>query len=163
MDAFSLAFSYGIKSISKKNVIITAIIVGLFHFFMPLLGNMVGISLFENTFIKPKYVLFIVFLLLSVDMLLNFFEENAKIRDLNVFGTLFFAISVSLDSFSVGIGINYLYDNILFVVSSFCIISSLFTFLGFYLGQKINKKIGKYSFLLGSITLFIYSLLVLTN
>ena len=50
MDAFSLAFSYGIKSISKKNVIITAIIVGLFHFFMPLLGNMVGISLFENTF-----------------------------------------------------------------------------------------------------------------
>ena len=151
MDAFSLALSYGIKSISKKNVIITAITVGLFHFFMPLLGNMVGISLFENTFIKPKYVLFIVFLLLSVDMLLN------------VFGTLFFAISVSLDSFSVGIGINYLYDNILFVVSSFCIISALFTFLGFYLGRKINNKIGKYSFLLGSITLFIYSLLVLTK
>lgn len=163
MDAFSLALSYGIKNISKKNVIITAITVGLFHFFMPLLGNMVGISLFENTFIKPKYVLFIVFLLLSVDMLLNFFEENAKIRDLNVFGTLFFAISVSLDSFSVGIGINYLYDNILFVVSSFCMISALFTFLGFYLGRKINNKIGKYSFLLGSITLFIYSLLVLTK
>ena len=45
MDAFSLAFSYGIKSISKKNVIITAITVGLFHFFMPLLGNMVGIKI----------------------------------------------------------------------------------------------------------------------
>ncbi len=79
---------------------------------MPLLGNMVGISLFENTFIKPKYVLFIVFLLLSIDMLINYFEEEPKIRNLNVFGTLLFAISVSLDSFGVGIGINYLYDNI---------------------------------------------------
>ena len=63
----------------------------------------------------------------------------------------------------IGIGINYLYDNILFVVSSFFIISALFTFLGFYLGRKINNKIGKYSFLLGSITLFIYSILVLTK
>ena len=66
MDAFALALSYGIKDIKLKNVTITAITVGIFHFFMPLIGNYVGISLFEYTIIKPKYVLFFVFLLLII-------------------------------------------------------------------------------------------------
>lgn len=163
MDAFALALSYGIKDIKIRNVLITAITVGLFHFFMPLIGNDVGTHLFYHTMIKPKYVLFLVFLILSVDMFTHFFEEKPKIRPLNFLGTIIFAVSVSFDSFSVGIGINYIYSNILVIVSSFCIISALFTLLGFWLGKKLKSSIGKYSFLLGSITLFIYSLMVLTN
>lgn len=163
MDAFALALSYGIKNISLKDVLITALTVGLFHFFMPLVGNYVGVSLFEYTIIKPRYVLFAVFLILAVDMFVHFFEENPKIRPLNIIGTIIFATSVSFDSFSVGIGINYMYDNIIITVLSFCIISSLFTLLGFWLGKKINNSIGKYSFLIGSLTLFIYSLVVLTK
>ena len=61
MDAFALAIAYGIEKVKSKNIIITAIIVGLFHFFMPLIGNYLGISLFEYTIIKPRYVLFLVF------------------------------------------------------------------------------------------------------
>lgn len=163
MDAFALALSYGIKSVKIKNVIITATTVGLFHFFMPLIGNCVGVSLFEYTIIKPKYVLFAVFLILSIDMFTHFFEEEPKIRPLNLIGTILFAISVSFDSFSVGIGINYLYDNILLVVSSFCFISCFFTILGFWLGKKLSGSIGKYSFLLGSVTLFLYSILMLVK
>ncbi len=163
MDAFALALSYGIKKVSIKNVIITALTVGLFHFFMPLIGNLIGISIFEYTIIKPKYVLFMVFLILSIDMFAHFFEEKPKIRPLNLLGTIIFSLSVSFDSFSVGIGINYMYDNILLVVLSFCIISSLFTFLGFFLGEKMSKSIGKYSFLIGSITLFLYAFFILTK
>lgn len=163
MDAFALALSYGIKDIKLKNVIITAITVGIFHFFMPLLGNYVGLSLFEYTIIKPKYVLFFVFLILSIDMFTHFFEKEPKIRSLNLIGTILFAISVSFDSFSVGIGINFIYDNIILIVSSFCIISALFTLIGFWLGKKLSHGVGKYSFLIGSITLFIYSLWILTN
>jgi len=163
MDAFALSLSYGIKDIRIRNVVITAITVGLFHFFMPLLGNYVGVSLFEYTIVKPKYVLFFVFLILSIDMFIHFFEKEPKIRPLNLIGTILFAISVSFDSFSVGIGINFIYNNIILVVSSFCIISCLFTLLGFWLGKKLSHGIGKYSFLIGSITLFIYSLWILTN
>ncbi len=163
MDAFALALSYGIKKINLQNVLITAVTVGLFHFFMPLLGNYVGISIFEYTIIKPRYVLFIVFLILSIDMFTHFFEENPKIRPLNVIGTILFAISVSIDSFSVGIGISYIYDNIILVVSSFCIISLLFTIFGFYLGKRLSNGVGKYSFLIGSITLFLYSIFILTK
>ncbi len=163
MDAFALAISYGIKNVSIKNVIITAITVGIFHFFMPLLGSFIGTPLFEYTIIKPRLVLFLVFLILSLDMFIQFFEEKPKIRELNVIGTLFFAVSVSFDSLSVGLGLKYIYDNILIAIFTFCIISAFFTTMGFILGKKLSEKIGKYSFLVGSITLFFYSIWILTK
>lgn len=79
MDAFSLAFSYGINKLSKKSVIITAMTVGLFHFFMPLIGNFIGISIFDYTIIKPRYVMFFIFLLLSIDMFTHFLKKNLKL------------------------------------------------------------------------------------
>ena len=42
MDAFSLSLIYGTQNIGKKNEIMLTIIVGLFHFFMPLLGLNIG-------------------------------------------------------------------------------------------------------------------------
>ena len=36
MDAFSLALIYGTCNMGKRNELLLAIIVGLFHFFMPL-------------------------------------------------------------------------------------------------------------------------------
>ena len=83
MDAFSLAFSYGIKGIHLKKIVITAITVGLFHFFMPLLGNYLGVSLFSYTILKPKFIMFFVFFLLSLDMITHFFDDKEKIRKLD--------------------------------------------------------------------------------
>lgn len=163
MDAFSLAFSYGINKLSKKSVFITAITVGIFHFFMPLIGNFIGVSIFDYTIIKPRYVMFFIFLLLSIDMFAHFFEEKPKIRTLNPLGIILFSSSVSFDSLSVGIGLSYLCDNLLLALITFCLISFTFTLLGFFLGKILSNKVGKYSFLVGSITLFIYSIFVLTN
>ena len=163
MDAFALSMSYGIRKINIKNVVLTSYAVGIFHFFMPLIGTYIGISLFEYTIFKPKYILFLVFLILSVDMFMHFFEKKEKIRSLNLLGTLFFAFSVSFDSLSVGLGIRYLYDNVLICVSIFCVISSFFTCLGFYIGKRLSNKVGRYSFLFGSITLFLYSVWILTK
>ena len=64
MDAFALSLSYGIKQVPIKKIIITALTVGIFHFFMPLLGSIIGTTLFSYTIIKPRIVLFLVFLLL---------------------------------------------------------------------------------------------------
>ncbi len=162
MDAFTLAFSYGIKKVDNKSLIITSIVTGIFHFIMPLMGNIIGIPLFEYTLIKPRYILFLVFLIISIDMFINFFNENSKLRNLNIAGIILFAFSVSFDSFSVGLGINYICSNVVLSVSIFCFVSMLFTFLGFMLGKVLSQKIGKYAFLFGSLVLFIYSLVLLT-
>lgn len=163
MDAFALSFSYGISKVNIKKVILTALVVGIFHFIMPVLGNFVGIPLFKYTLIRPKVILFLVFLILSIDMFIHFFENKVVLRKLNIIGIILFAISVSLDSFTVGLGINYIYDNMYFAACIFAFISSFFTFLGFLAGNILSKKAGKYSFLLGSTFLFIYSLYILTN
>ena len=162
MDAFTLAFSYGIKKVDNKSLIITSIVTGIFHFIMPLMGNIIGIPLFEYTLIKPSYILFLVFLIISIDMFINFFNEKPKLRNLNIAGIILFAFSVSFDSFSVGLGINYICSNVVLSVSIFCFVSMLFTFLGFMLGKILSQKIGKYAFLFGSLVLFIYSLVLLT-
>lgn len=163
MDAFALSISYGIEKMCVRRVILTAITVGIFHFFMPLIGDYIGLSLFEYTIFKPKYILFVVFLIIALDMVMKFFEKEKKIRNLNLIGIIFFAFSVSFDSLSVGLGIRYLYDNIFICVSIFCVISAFFTCLGFYFGKKLSNMIGKFSFLLGSIILFVYSLWMLTK
>lgn len=163
IDAFVLAAAYGINNIKAKKVIITAIVVGTFHFFMPLIGNVIGTNLFINTILKPKIIMFFVFLLLAIDMFISFFEKDRKIRNLDLIGIIFFAFSVSFDSLSIGIGITYLYNNIILVVSTFSVVSLLFTLLGFFIGKRISTRIGKYSFLIGSGVLFLYSVYVLTN
>lgn len=163
MDAFTLAMSYGIKKISIKKVILTSIIVGIFHFFMPLIGDKIGVNLFEYTFIKPKFIMFLVFLILSFDMFLSFFKKKEEINHLSMLGTILFAFSVSFDSLTVGLGIRYLYNNIILSVSIFCVISAVFTLFGFFFGKKLSKSIGNYSFLFGSIILFLYSIGILTN
>lgn len=163
MDTFALSLAYGIYKIPIKQVLLTSITVGIFHFFMPILGNIIGNKVFSYTIIKPKFIVFLIFLILSIDMLIHFFEKTPKIRKLNLLGILFFAFSVSFDSFSVGLGINYIYDSVLTSVSTFCIISMFFTLLGFILGKYILKNAKKYSFLVGSVLLLLYSLFVLTK
>lgn len=163
MDAFTLALSYGINKVSLKKMLITAGLVGIFHFFMPLIGSYIGDILFVYTIIKPKIVLFFVFLILSIDMYMHYFCEDKEIRKLNLIGIIFFAFSVSFDSFSVGLGINYLFDNIELVLLIFCITSFTFTFLGFSLGKVISKKYDKFSFIIGGTILLLYSLWVLTK
>ena len=163
IDSFSLSLSYGMSGISKKSIITTSIVVGLFHFFMPLIGYLIGIPLFEYTLLKPKYILFFIFLIISIDMIICFFDQKQEIKTLNLLGIIIFAFSVSFDSLSVGLGISYLYDNIIIAVTTFCIVSMFFTYIGFILGKKVSNIIGKWSFLVGAITLFLYSILVLTK
>ena len=51
MDAFSLALAYGISGITKKEIIILSLIVGIFHFCMPLIGLALGIFIENISFI----------------------------------------------------------------------------------------------------------------
>ena len=42
MDAFSLSLAYGTLNLEKSQIRLLSLIVGLYHFFMPLLGMWVG-------------------------------------------------------------------------------------------------------------------------
>ena len=163
MDAFALSLSYGLLKISKKNMLLTSIMVGTFHFVMPYLGNMFGNILFEYVYISPKTLIFLVFLLISISMFISFFEKEKEKRKLNLIGILLFAISVSLDSFSVGLTLNYITNNLYLSCFIFSLVSLIMTLTGFAIGKYVGRIFGKYSYFLGASLLFIYSLWVLTN
>ena len=163
VDAFVLALSYGIYNISIKKMLITSIVVGLFHFFMPLIGSLIGNTLFSYSYIKPSIIMFLIFLVLSIDMFVHFFNKEEKLRDLSIVGIIIFAYSVSFDSLSIGIGLKYLFNSTLMPITCFTIVSTSFTFIGFRLGNILSRKLGKYSFLLGSICFLFYSVYILTN
>lgn len=163
VDAFVLALSYGIYNISLKKMLITSLVVGTFHFFMPLLGSFIGNSLFSYTYIKPNIIMALIFIILSIDMFIHFFSKEEKLRDLSLLGIIIFAYSVSFDSLSIGIGLKYIFNSTLMPISCFTMVSATFTLLGFKLGNILNRKLGKYSFLLGSLCFMFYSFYVLTN
>lgn len=153
MDAFTLSLTYGLLSVPKKRILLVSLSVGLFHFIMPLLGIEVGnvISTFINA--NFKMILILVLGIILAESIKSLNEENEKEYDLNFINIIIFSLLVSFDSFSVGIGLKYITDNVLLGSSIFTILSFSFTYAGFSLGKYLKKKAAKNSKLLGIILL----------
>lgn len=138
MDTFSLSLSIGTTSPTTKQIIKTSIIVGIFHFIMPLFGSTIG-NIFSKNIIQTNYITFTIFIILALQMFLNRNSEE-KVDILTVFSMILFAISVSLDSFSVGIAFGITRESTIIAGIIFSIISSLFTYYGLKLGRFLTEK-----------------------
>ena len=160
MDAFSLSLAYGTMNFRKKKRKELSFIVGSFHFFMPLLGHFFGDFLFSLLPISPNWVIFFILLAIGVQMILDSKKEES-VKKLNLVESLLFALAVSFDSFSVGIGLITFTKHIILASILFSIVSAFFTYLGFSLGGRIEEKIGKRSTILGGVVLIIIGILAL--
>lgn len=129
MDAFSLAasLSVNIKSYNKYSFC-----VGIFHFFMPLLGVIVGRCIKKIIYIPSDeiFICVLVFIILGI-----LFDKKTNLERL--INPFLFAFTVSIDSFSVGLSIsnNYLVPPLIFTICSI-----FFSKLGFYLGKRIKSS-----------------------
>ena len=155
MDAFSLALIYGTLNLSKSMQRTMSIAVGIFHFIMPILGYEVGNILLKMLKVNPNILVGIIFIILAIEMILSLKKEE-KIKVLtNIFSIILFALTVSIDSFSVGISFGVTKTNIIVSCISFSIISALSTYLGIDLGKKISEKFGNISTLIGALILIV--------
>lgn len=161
MDAFSLSLAYGTLNLERKYINILSIIVGVYHFIMPLLGMWIGTSILKILPVTTNTIVFIVLVLIGIEMILESFKNERSISLMKVSELLIFGLAVSLDSFSVGLGLSAIYKNPLVCSIIFSISASLFTYTGLYLGKTINNKIGKISTLIGGMILIIIGLLYL--
>lgn len=157
MDAFSLAILYGTLNFNKRKTLYLSLSVGVFHFFMPLLGNLVGLFILSILPITPNTLVGTIFLVISIQMVLSLFK-NEEIVDLHgLLAILLFAFTVSVDSFSVGIGLSAICNKKILAVTIFSVVSFLFTFTGISIGSTLTEKFGKISTLIGSIILLLLS------
>lgn len=151
MDAFSLALIYGTYGLSKKDEVLLSVIVGVFHFVMPLLGLFFGSIIMKYFVFNVNLVVGIIFGIIGIEMLFSVkSEEDVKVL-VSWVGFLFFGISVSMDSLTTGIGLSAISKNYLGVASLFMIVSAIFTYLGLRFGNRLNDRFGKYATLCGGI------------
>ena len=151
MDTFSLSMIYGTIGLEKKKIYILSLIVGVFHFFMPFFGNLIGDFLLSKLPISSNVVVGIIFVIIAIQMLI----QNEEIIDLkNFLMLLLFALTVSIDSFSVGIGISLITNNFYEAYLIFFIISMIFTFLGLRFGKYLNSRFGTKATKIGAAVLF---------
>ena len=154
MDAFSLALAYGTTKIPINKKVLLSITVGIFHFFMPRLGALIGTELLLNYIAKANYLVGIIFLILAIEMLLSRKEEKTG-SITNMISIILFSFTVSIDSFSVGIALSLTTTDINSPCIIFASISTLFTFLGVELGGKIADKFENKAEYIGIIILLI--------
>lgn len=150
MDTFSLSILYGTIKLSNKKIYMLSIIVGFFHFIMPLLGNLIGSVVLSKLLFDSDIVVGIIFILIAVEMLVG--KEEVMGLD-SLYAFLLFGVSVSLDSFSVGLGISTITLYPFFAYIIFSLVSLLFTFLGLKFGRFLSEKLGRISTFFGAFIL----------
>jgi len=155
MDAFSLSLAYGMQNMTRKNKIELSLIVGIYHFFMPMLGLNLGSTILKYLIIDISVLVCLIFSLIGIEMIVSSIKEKEEKILISLLGFIIFGLSVSIDSFTTGIGLNMINNNHLQVTTIFAITSGLFTYMGLNLGNKLNLKLGKYSTILGGIILII--------
>jgi len=155
MDAFSLSLIYGTLNLKSNMQKLMSIMVGIFHFFMPIIGYQIGELILKIIKINPDILIGIIFIILGLEMLISIKkEEQVKILT-GVLSVIFFAFTVSIDSFSVGIGLGVSNTNMLLPSVIFSLISAIFTYIGLVLGKTLSEKFGNITTLIGSIILLI--------
>ena len=161
MDAFSLSLAYGTLNLEKKNVYELSIIVGIYHFVMPIFGVYCGTKILSLLPINSNILVFLVLVTIGIEMIIDSFKQKEEVKIMKMIELILFGLAVSIDSFSVGIGLKSITSNIWFSALIFSITSFSFTFIGLILGKKINSIVGKLSTIIGGMVLLIIGLIYL--
>ncbi|WP_394581295.1 manganese efflux pump MntP [Cytobacillus firmus] len=162
MDAFSVGLGMGMYKLRLRQIAKIGITIGLFHVWMPLLGMIAGRFL-SNTFgAIAGYVGGGLLLLLGVQMIWSSFrdEEDSLITPVGI-GLLIFALSVSLDSFSVGLSLGIYGAKSFLVLVFFGAGATILTWAGLLTGRKVQSWIGSYSEALGGAILLAFGVKLL--
>ena len=159
MDTFSLCLSLGAINNQKTKLYLLPLIVGILHFFMPLLGNLIGQSIISLLSLTTNKILGIILIVLAFNIAYHYFKEEQVNLNLNILGLFLIALSVSIDSFSIGLGISAITNKYLVASSIFAICSASFTYLGLSIGKYASQKLGKFANIIGISLLFILGII----
>ena len=157
MDAFSIALSIGLNKLSHFKRILIPTVVGIMHFIMPFLGNILGDEVLSIINIAPKLIVAMILFYLAIMMFMD--RKNKKQSLISSYVSIFLmAFSVSIDSFSVGIGLSGLTNKhfLSFLIFSFCSFS--ITSIGLIVGKYSSKILKDKAIYLGIFILLVLSI-----
>jgi len=162
MDAFSVGLGMGLIRLRLKQIFYIGLTIGLFHIFMPLCGIIIGRFISQQFGGIATYVGGILLLVLGIQMIVSSFREESQpfISPVGM-GLVFFALSVSLDSFSVGLSLGIYGARTVLAVTLFGLFSMFLTWGGLILGRRFQRWLGVYSEALGGSILLAFGIKLL--
>jgi manganese efflux pump family protein len=143
MDAFAVSVTSGI--IIKKNRLNSAVkiafLFGLFQAIMPVIGWAAGLSLRTLIQTFDHWLAFVLLAFIGGKMIYESFHEKENKKDierLHFYSFLLLAIATSIDALVVGVSFAFLNFAILIPILVIGLITFLFSFAGFFIGNKIG-------------------------
>lgn len=161
MDAFSVGFGMGMIHLRLKQVFWIGLTVGIFHIWMPLLGMASGRLLSEKMGMIATYGGGLLLIFIGLQMFLSSFKEESNRFSPVGFGLLMFALSVSMDSFSLGLTLGIFGARTLTALLLFGLFSTVLTWAGLLSGKRLKGLLGSYSEALGGLILFFFGIKLL--
>jgi len=157
MDAFSVGLGMGMYNLRLRKIFQIGITIGIFHVWMPLVGLLAGKFLSVTFGSVATLCGGLLLLLLGLQMIWSSFkQESDKVITPAGFGLILFALSVSLDSFSVGLSLGIFGAKTVLVLLCFGVAATVQTWAGLLLGRKVQGWIGAYSEALGGAILLAF-------
>lgn len=154
MDAFSVSICLSfLEDFSKKKEKVFILFVMILHFIMPLLGVYLGNHIYSIININPSLLLSLILYYLGIVILLS--KEDSKYNVTYIYNLLLIAFGVSIDSFSVGIGLIGITEYIMYSSLIFSLCAGTISYIGFLVGKYSLSFLKKKSKILSILLLFI--------
>ena len=97
-------------------------------------------------------------MIIGIEMLFSVkSDKKIKIYD-NFFGFILFGLSVSVDSFTTGIGLAVISNNYIVIAFLFMLVSFILTYFGLVFGNKLSDRFGEKATLIGGIFMCILAI-----
>ncbi|MBS2970866.1 manganese efflux pump [Metabacillus sp. KIGAM252] len=162
MDAFSVGLGMGMISLRFRQIFFIGLVIGLFHIAMPLAGMGLGKLLSDKLGAIAAYAGGGLLILLGIQMVVSSFKkDDAPLITPVGFGLLLFALSVSLDSFSVGLTLGIYGARTMLTILMFGFVSMVLTWIGLIIGKRVQGWLGNYSEILGGAILLVFGIKLL--
>ena len=168
-ECFAVSLSSGIsnKNHSWSQVFRVSLSFGLFQTLMPVLGWLAGRTVVEIIADYDHWVAFVLLAVVSGRMFWEaFHSEHSKEKEVDVtrgFLLLTLSIATSIDALAVGLSFAFLKINIAVASPTIGIVAFVVTTIGFILGKKASKLIGKRAKVIGAIILLAIAFRILLS
>ena len=162
LDAFSVAIGVGVCWCGPKQIFRLCFHFGLFQFFMPLIGWVLGGAAASIVGPLARYLAAIILAVIAVRMLLAVFGKKDKESEYECDPTrgwslIALSIATSIDALGAGFGLGLVASNLFFVCVVIGLTAAAMTFIGMRLAGKLSAVFGSRIEALGGIVLLFLS------
>ena len=158
MDTFAVAVGAGlsVKKVTLRYALTISIWFAASQFIMPIIGYVIGASVYDLVYPISPWILFIVLSALGIKLIgESLSEEEDEGFDVGLSPASMFTLSIAVGLDTLVVGIGYAAQGVPILDGSLNlgVMTFIFTMLGVYLGSVMGEKSGKYTGIAGGILL----------